>query len=334
MVIRAGLVGCGYWGKNHLATLRDMDSIETRWVCDQYNSPSRQSMPHNTRFTKSYLDILSDRDTDAVIIATPTSTHHDLAKRALESGKHVLVEKPLTANLKEAQELVALAREAGKVLMVGHIFKYNPAVSYMEGMIERKELGDLRYLDARRVNPGPIREDMNSFWDLGCHDVYIATHLIGEMPSTVSYQGTSFNGKVDDVSNVVLKFPNGVIANIYTNWMHPIKERNILVGGSKGAVSFRDTEPANKIHIYNMGVDFQPGEGGIGAFQSAINSGDARIPKLPFKQPLREELQHFAECISKGVKCRSDGNDGVNVLKVLEAADRSRLANGLEVRLQ
>lgn len=333
MVVNVGLVGYGYWGKNHLATLRDMDSLRTKWVCDQFNKPTRQAMPHDTNYTNSYENILRDKETEAVIIATPTSTHYDLAKQALQAGKHVLVEKPITQNVEQAQELLELSKSQGRVLMVGHTFIYNPAVSHMKDLIDKGNLGALRYIDSRRVNPGPIRQDVNSMWDLGTHDIYIALHLLGKSPQTVSYQGTSFNGKVDDVSNIVLKFPERVIANIHTNWMHPKKERIFVVGGEKKALSFTDTEPANKIHIYDMGVDFQPAEGGIGAFQSAISSGDIYIPKLPFKQPLMEELQHFVDCISKGTICKSDALNGINTLKVLEATDRSRLASGLEVRV-
>ncbi|MEK6910282.1 MAG: Gfo/Idh/MocA family oxidoreductase [Nanoarchaeota archaeon] len=334
MVVRAGLIGYGYWGRNHLATLRDMTDLETIWVCDSYNQPVSRSLPQNTRFTKDYNEVLSDKSTQAVIIATPTSTHYDLARRALEAGKHVLVEKPLTKSLAEAKELLDLSKIKGNILMVGHTFMYNPAVKFAKDLIDRGEIGALRYIDARRINPGPIRSDVNALEDLGTHDIYLALHLIGSLPSTVSYQGTSFNGQVDDISNLVMKFPGGVLTNVHNNWIHALKDRTFIVGGEKKMIFFDDTAPAHKIRIYNVGVNFQPDEAGMGAFSSAITSGDIVIPKLPFKQPLQEELQHFADCIEKGIPCKSDGNDGVNVLKVLEAADRSRLANGLEVRLQ
>lgn len=334
MVVRVGLIGYGYWGRNHLATLRDMPDLETTWVCDSYNQPVSRSLPQNTKFTRDYNEVLSDKKTQAVIIATPTSTHYDLARRALEAGKNVLVEKPLTKNLKEARELVDLSKKTNNLLMVGHTFMYNPAVKFTKDLIERGEIGALRYIDARRINPGPIRSDVNALEDLGTHDIYLALHLTGSLPSTVSYQGTSFNGEVDDISNLVMKFPGGVLTNVHNNWIHALKDRTFIVGGEKRMVFFDDTQPAHKIRIYNMGVDFQPGEAGIGAFSSAITSGDVIIPKLPFKQPLQEELQHFADCIDKGITCRSDGLSGLNVLKVLEAADRSRLAHGLEVRLE
>lgn len=333
MVVNVGLIGHGYWGKNHLATLRDMSSLETAWVCDSYNQPNSRSLPSKTRFTKNYDEVLSDKDTRAVIIATPTSTHYDLAKRALESGKHVLVEKPITDDLEKASTLLHLAQEKGKVLMVGHTFLYNPAVTYAKDLIDSGRIGKVRYVDARRVNPGPIRQDVNALWDLGVHDIYMAMHLLGENPINASYQGTSFNGKVDDISNLSLKFPGNVIANIHTNWIHSIKERSFIVGGSKASILFNDTEPSNKIKIFDTGVDFEPAEGGLGNFYSAIKSGDVVIPKIPFKQPLMEELQHFADCIENGAKCISDGYAGLATLRVLKAADESRLKSGLEVRI-
>jgi len=330
-MVQIGLIGYGYWGKNYVATLRDMPSIRTRWVCDSQSRPEEILNQLPARFSREYSEVLKDKETEAVIIATPASTHYQIGRDALKRGKHVLIEKPIARTVREAEALVCLAKKAGKILMVGHTFMYNPGINYVKDEVEKGAIGRIRYIDIRRVNPGPIRQDVNVVWDLGTHDIYLSIYLADRLPRTVSYQGASFNGKLDDVGNIFLKFEGNLSANIHNNWIHPKKERQCIVGGEKGALVFDDTLPAHKVTLYKMGVDFQPAESGIGAFHSAITSGDIIIPRISFKQPLMEEIQHFVDCIKGQAVCKSSGTNGLDVLRVLEAADKSRLAKGLEV---
>lgn len=331
--VNLALIGCGYWGKNHLRTLNEIDAAELSYVCD--NQEISIKIPERTKFAKDYKEILKEHCIDGVIIATPTSTHYSLAKTFLNAGKNVFVEKPLATKSSEAEELCYIAQRNGLVLMVGEIFRFNPALRYLSDLIKSKEVGDLRYIESRRVGLGPIRNDVSALWDLATHDIYISNFLVGRLPNSVSYQGISHNENHDDISCLNLKYKNpNVLTTIYVNWEHPIKERKIIVGATKKAVLFDDVEPSHKIIIYESGVNYQPSSGDFGEFQAATRDGDIIIPKLKLKQPLEEELKHFLECIKNDVPCLSSGCAGLQTVKVLEAAEVSRTRGGLEIRIQ
>lgn len=331
---KIGLVGYGYWGRNYLTSLRDLEGVRLGWVCDLKNEPRPSLMPRGCSFTRDLNTVFSDTETNAVIIATPADTHYALTLEALRAKKNVLVEKPITIRTQEAANLIDVAQQMQKVLMVGHTFNYNPAFNFLEQTIAQGELGEIRYIEARRVGLGPIRKDVSALWDLATHDIYMVLSILKETPQIVSYHGTTHNGKVDDISLLTMKFPNNVIATIYANWEHPIKERRFVVGGTKKAILFDDVQPAEKIVIYNRGVDYLPREGGFGEFQAATRDGDIIIPKIPIKQPLLEEIKHFIDCISKKAQCKSDGLAGLQTVRVLEAAEISKELGGLEVNLE
>ncbi|SRR3989344_3489008 len=328
---KVGLIGCGYWGKNHLRTLRDIGEGILKTVCD-LNRPS--NFPTSINFTQNYNDLLNDSEINGVILATPTATHYRLAEQFLLHGKNVLVEKPITTNSAEAKSLANLADERRLVLMVGETFRYNSAVRFAKNMVDKGEIGDLRYMESRRVGLGPIRADVSALWDLATHDIYLASMFANKSPDCVSYQGVSHNGHLDDIVSLNLKFTNpDVLATIYVNWEHPVKERKIIVGGKKKSILIDDVQPSEKIVVYERGVDYQPKEGGFGEFIGSTRDGEIRIPKLKINQPLEEELRHFMRCIAGETKCESDGLVGLQTVSVLEAAEKSKELDGKEVKI-
>jgi predicted dehydrogenase len=326
------LVGLGYWGRNHYRVLNGLEEIDLKWACD--SGIPKIKAGGNVRFTTQYQELIYDDSLQGVVLAVPTDAHYILGKEFLEAGKHVFIEKPLTNNTEQAEELCQIAQRKGVQLMVGDIFKFNAAVQFLKELIGKGELGNLRYLESRRVGLGPIRKDVSALWDLATHDIYLSRHFVGKKPISVNYQGVSHNGKVDDLCCINLKFPEEVMATIYVNWEHPIKERKFIVGGTEKAVLFDDVEPTDKITIFERGVDYQKDAGDFGGFQTSIRDGNIVIPRLKLTQPLEIELKHFVGCILGRETCLSDGKEGLETVKVLEAAEKSRQQKGLEVSLE
>jgi len=330
-MVNVGLIGCGYWGKNYVNTIRNIPELKLKYIQD-LKKPD--FIPENTSFTMNIEDILDDPEIEGIFIVTPTSTHYKITRRVLEGGKHVLVEKPLTTNSKEAEVLCALAKRKGVVLMTGHIFKYNSAIRYVKERIEEGDLGNLRYIESRRVGLGPIRQDVSVLWDFITHDIYISRYLVGKPPSRVSCIGQSHNKKVDDIVSLNMRFQGDIFVSIYANWEHPIKERQIIIGGTKKAILFDDVQPTNKVYIYNTGVDYMPSSGDFGEFQASTRAGDILIPKLKLCPPLEMEIKHFIDCIKGRERCFSNGYEGLETIKILEAAEQSRSLGGLEVKIK
>jgi len=331
-MIKLGLIGCGYWGKNHLRTLREMEGVNLAYVCDSQDLPLK--LPENIKHVKEYIQILADSSIEGVVIATPTNTHYAVARDFLNAKKHVFVEKPLATNVRDAQTLCSLAETNNIHIMVGEIFRFNPAISFIKSLIDSGELGELRYLESRRVGLGPVRNDVSALWDLATHDIYISNFLTGQEPVAVSSTGISHNGKLDDISSVSIRYENpGVLSTIYVNWEHPIKERMLIVGGTKKAVKFDDVQPSEKVAIFERAVDYHPNSGDFGEFQSSIRSGSILIPQIKIKQPLEEELKNFVGAISGSESCLSTGYLGLQTVKVLEAAEESRKNKSQEIIL-
>jgi predicted dehydrogenase len=286
------------------------------------------------RVTTDYKELLRS-DVEAVAVATPIPTHHRLAKEALLAGKHVLVEKPLTANSEEAEDLVNLAEQRGLTLMVGHTFEYNPAVEYLRNLIASGELGRVYYINATRVNLGIFQPDINVVWDLAPHDVSILTFILGMLPVNVSARGAAYvRPKIHDVAYLTLHFPNEVMADIRVSWLDPCKIRRITVVGSKKMVVYDDVEPTEKIKIYDKGVDVPPYSDTLEEFHLSYRYGDITTPAIPNVEPLRVECEHFLHCIRTGERPRSDGRDGLEVVRILEAATRSLLNGGMRERVR
>lgn len=334
--VKVGVLGAGYWGPKLIRNFQEIPDADMSIVCDlrQDRLDHIKELYPSTRVTTDYREVL-ESDVEAVAIATPILTHHRVARDALLAGKHVLVEKPLTANSAEAEDLVEVADRLGLSLMVGHTFEYNPAVEHLRKLIASGELGRIYYLNATRVNLGIFQPDINVVWDLAPHDVSILMFILGMQPVTVSARGGAYvRPKVHDVAYLTLQFPNEVLADVRVSWLDPCKIRRITVVGSKKMVVYDDVEPSEKIKIYDKGVDVPPYSDTFEQFHLSYRYGDITTPAISGAEPLRMECQHFLHCIRTGEQPRSDGRDGLEVVRILEAATRSLLNGGTGERIR
>jgi predicted dehydrogenase len=328
--VKVGIIGYGYWGPNLTRNFYELPSADLVAVADLSEERLKQaSLKYPQIVAKHDYQELFDLGLDAVVVATPPATHYQIAKDCLEHNLHVLVEKPITLKSEDAEELVELADTRGLTLMVGHIFAYNSAVHALKKYIDSGELGDIYYIDAARLSLGLFQRNSNVLWDLAPHDISILLYLLGEKPMSVSAHGTPcvFEGIVD-VAYLNLVFPNNIPAYIHVSWLDPCKVRRITVVGSKKMAVYNDVENENKIKIYDKGVD-PPAytNGGFGEFQCSYHSGDITIPNIRVAEPLRQECQNFIDSIVNHTEPYSCGRDGLEVVKILEAAQRS-MSNG------
>jgi predicted dehydrogenase len=278
---------------------------------------------------------LNDPRVDAVAVATPTSTHYAIVKAALEAGKHVLVEKPITTRSSEAVELCELAAKVNRVLMVGHVFVYNPAVQRVRQYLADDALGRVYYISMVRTNLGPIRMDVNAAWDLASHDISIANYWLDAEPLTASAVGGSWiNQGLEDAIFATLRYPNDVLVNLHVSWLNPRKARDITVAGDKKMLTFDDMNPAEPIRIYDKQVTEARTApafvDSFASFRASIRDGDVTIPRIPAGEPLRNECEHFLSCITKGTPSLTGGQQGLAVVRVLEAIERSLRNAGRE----
>lgn len=334
--INVGLIGYGYWGPNLFRNLHETDGVEvTRCVDLRPERRVAASKRYPTvQVSAEADDILNDSEIDAVVIATPVFTHHALAKRALEANKHVLVEKPITRAAKEAEELIQMAKSRDLVLMVDHTFVYTGAVRRMKEIIEGQELGELYYFDSVRVNLGLFQHDIDVIWDLAPHDVSILTYLIPEKPHSVSAVGADHTGRgLVDVAYLTLHFTNNFIAHFHVNWLSPVKLRHNLIGGSRRMLVFDDMEPSEKVRVYDRGIQVRSQEGIYKALVD-YRMGDVWSPKVDVREALSVECEHFVNCIRTRANPNSDGESGLQVVKILEAATESVMNGGHPVVLE
>jgi predicted dehydrogenase len=326
--VRVGAVGCGYWGPNIIRNLADVPGFELRSICDADPSqlePVAARYPAATATTRVE-DLLDDPNIDAIYVATPVSTHYALVKLALLAGKHVLVEKPIATTVETAEELVKLAAEQRRTLMVGHTFVFSPPVRKVKELIDARQIGPIHYVETTRVNLGLFQKDVSVLWDLGPHDVSILLYWLDEVPTTVVARGRSFHGDgLDDVAFLTLEFPSGILAQVQISWLAPSKLRRTTVVGRQRMVVYDDLEPVEKVKVYDRGVDRQPAS--FGEFQMTYRSGDILSPRLDTTEPLRIECEHFLECIRTGREPDTSARSGVDVVRVIQAAERS-LRNG------
>ena len=332
---RVALIGYGYWGPNLARNFHSLSNCHLTAVCDQDTTrlSEVERLYPSTRTATDYREILTDLTTNAVAIATPAQTHYVLAKEAFLAGKHVLVEKPLAMSSAQAEELVALATQQGKVLMVGHTFEYNPAVHKIKELIASGQIGDIYYIYSTRVNLGLVQRDLNALWSIAPHDISILIYLLESMPLEVSARGASYlNKNVEDVVFVNLLFPRGVVAQVHGSWLDPSKVRRMTVVGSQKMVIYDDVDDEGKIKVYDKGV-YKKGDPIFGEFQYKVHSGDIYIPKIDMTEPLRNECAHFIECIQEGKKPLTDGENGLRVVRVLEAAQKSLENRGTVVEI-
>jgi predicted dehydrogenase len=320
--IRIGVVGLGYWGPNLARNFAAIDGCELTWLCDgseEVKSKLAGAFP-GVRSTSQIEDLLTDAELDAVVLATPVPTHAELAVRVANAGKHCFVEKPLATTVADAQLAVDAAERAGRILMVGHLLEYHPAVTRLKELVEGGELGSLYYVYGNRVNLGKLRAEENALWSLGAHDVSVVLHLIGEEPVECSAHGESYvRDGVQDVVFCYLRFPSGQVAHLHLSWLDPHKERRITVVGSKRMATFDDMRVQGKLTVYDKGFDEDASSWG----EYITRAGESFSPRLANAEPLRLECEHFVQCIREGTTPRSDGHSGLRVVRVLEALQRS-----------
>jgi predicted dehydrogenase len=329
------VIGCGYWGPNLIRNFINLSDADVKLCSDLKEdrlAHMKQLYP-SLETTTNYKDIIDDKDIDAVVIATPVSTHYEIAREALEAGKHVFCEKPLTQLVDQGYKLIDFAEKNDRVLMVGHTFVFTAAVNKVKDLINSGELGDIFYMSTSRVNLGLFQEDINVVWDLAPHDISIMNYVLGSRPVTVSAVGDSYiQPNIPDVSFVTLRYPGSILANLHVSWLNPNKIRSTTVVGSKKMLVYDDISSLEKIRIYDKGVDVVPHYDTFGEFQLSYRYGDIHIPKLDDAEPLKIECQHFIDCVG-GAESRSSGRHGLDVLLVLEAIDKSMGSNGAEVEI-
>jgi predicted dehydrogenase len=337
-MVKLGIIGLGHWGPNYLRIFSDMEQV-TVVACAELD-PSKHlkfspRYPH-VRFTTNSADILNDPDIQAVVIATPTNTHHALALAALSSGKDVLVEKPLTIRSEDSLELTEFAKKHKRILMVGHTFLYNPAVLALREIIRKGELGRLYYFSAVRTNLGPIRQDVNALLDLAPHDISILLYLMEQMPTSISAAGAGYlNARNEDVVFLTLHFPQSVLAQIHVSWLEPVKARRLTVIGDRKMAVFNDIDVMEPIRIFDKGVTVSSRPySSFQEFQTIIREGDVVIPKIPFSEPLQNECTMFIKALQERKPPLSDGLFGLRVVHVLEAAMESLRSGGQPIALK
>lgn len=324
--LQVAVIGAGYWGPNLIRNFNALDDSQVRWVCDrkagrlQYIRERFPQLP----LTDDWERVLSDPDVDAVAIATPVSTHRALAIAALRAGKHVFVEKPLAEQTASAQEIARVAEETGRVLAVGHIFVYHPAVAAMYELIAAGRIGRLCYAESSRVNLGPPASEVNVIWDLAVHDVAVLLYLWQQEPVEVTAFGNRYkHGSLLDAAFLNVRFADGSMAQHHVGWLTPEKQRRLFVAGTKGSLVFDDTLSEGKLRYIDQGEDSRIGLGDEESKELFYRPVQARSIELPSEEPLRAECRHFLECIRTGKRPRADGSAGVAVVRVLEAANES-----------
>ncbi|MBI5789672.1 MAG: Gfo/Idh/MocA family oxidoreductase [Candidatus Schekmanbacteria bacterium] len=335
-MLNLGIIGCGYWGPNLVRNFMEAGECRVKTVCDL--NPQRlvfikgkYPLLTTTRHTD---EILADRSIDAVAIATPVSTHFQIAQKALQSGKHVMVEKPLTASSRQADELMELAHKYKKILMVDHTFIYTAAVRKMKELIGAGELGEIYYFDSVRVNLGIFQHDVNVMWDLAPHDLSIMDYLLDKTPRSVTAMGLSHLGNnIEDIAYITINYADNLIAHFHVNWLAPAKIRLIQIGGSDKMLVYDDMENSDKLKVYNQGIDTPKNAEDGYKIRVQYRAGNMYVPKLEQTEALLVECRHFLDCIRSGQKPLSDGEAGLRVVKILEAAEESLKNQGRLVKI-
>lgn len=334
------VVGAGYWGQNLVRNVALLDRLAA--VCDRseaVRSRMARAWP-KARVAAELAEVLDDPAVTAVMVAVPSSLHHEVAKAALLAGKHVYVEKPIALRVEDGEDLVRTADERGLALMVGHLLLYHPCVAWLKATIDRGDLGRVLYLTSQRVNLGKVRSDENAMWSLAPHDVSVALHLLGERPTHVAAQGFSYlqhKKGIEDVVFLTLRFADGRAAHVHVSWLDPHKRRQLTVVGSRKMATFDDMSP-EPIRVWDKGVDGLEALGQAPAYESwgellSLREGDVLIPRVAMREPLRALCEHFVESCETGRRPLSDGRSGVEVLRVLAAGQRSLEEGGAPIPL-
>jgi predicted dehydrogenase len=332
--VRIGVIGYGYWGPNVVRNLQNLENCQLVTICDKSSeSLQRASRVYpGVELTTDFSELLTSPQIDAVAVVTPVWTHFELAKAALQNGKHVFVEKPFTSTHQQAQELIELAERNNLKIMVDHTFLFSGAVRKIRELIDDGTLGDLYYFDSTRVNLGLFQHDVNVAWDLAPHDLSIMDHVIRARPEAVVATGGRHLNGLADLAYITVYFPRNVIAHINVNWLSPVKVRKTLIGGEKKMLVWNDLEADEKIKVYDKGVQMTNGRG-IYDLLVSYRSGDVYAPKIEQTEALRVELEYFIDCILNDLTPFNDGAAGLRVVKILEAVDQSLQGRGRAISL-
>jgi predicted dehydrogenase len=332
---RIAVLGCGYWGMNYVRVLSELPDAEIAAVCDQRTARLDEVARRfpGVPLTTEIGEALARPDVDAAVVCTQAATHRDVAGRAIEAGKHVLVEKPLTVDVDDADELVAAADEASRLLLTGHTFVYNEGVKHVKSLIDQGALGRTYYLYATRTNLGPFRADVNALWDLAPHDIAIFNHLVGRVPLSVSAVGARVlgNGR-EDVGFITLWYAEDMLGHIHVSWADPQKVRQCVVVGSDRRIAFNDLEPGERVRVFDRGV--KPGGDDVASTfgeQLQVREGDITSPALPATEPLKHLCGHFLHCIRRGERPVTPGRSGREVIAVMQAIEESVARHGAPV---
>ncbi len=330
-MIRVGVIGYGYWGPNlvrNFALTRESQVVAISDL-DQARLANAQQLYTGVKVTTDSHELITDTTVDAVVIATPVSTHFDLANQALQEGKHVLVTKPLTSNSEQAHRLIEQSAGSNRVLMVDHTFIYTGAVKKIKELVQNGKLGDIFYYDSVRINLGLFQHDVNVIWDLAVHDLSIMDYILSTQPRSVSATGMSHvQDQPENIAFLTLFFDNSLIAHLHVNWLAPVKIRRTLISGSKNMVVYDDLEPSEKVKVYDRGIDVVADQKSIYEMLVGYRSGDMLAPQLDRTEALRAEVSHFIQCIDTGETPLTDGESGLRVVKILEAATQSMKKQG------
>jgi predicted dehydrogenase len=334
--IRLGVVGCGYWGPNFVRNFNLLADCDLKMVCDKSKGrlARLKSLYPKVASATDYDRMLQGVNLDAVVIATSVKSHYPMAKASLLAGKHTFIEKPMTGATDHGEELIDIAQQKGLVLMAGHTFLYSPVVRKVQEIIARGDIGEVRYICARRLNLGIFQKDINVAWDLAPHDISIILSILGELPIAVNCRGSShITPGVEDETTMCLTFKNEKTAMIHSSWLDPRKVQEITVVGSKQMIVYDDIAPLEKIRIYNTRIARAPQNDTFDEFQFAYPDGDMYAPFVKQEEPLKTECQHFLDCIKNGTTPLTDGRQGLELVRILEASSASLKNGGAPVDL-
>ena len=334
--IVVGVVGCGYWGPNLIRNFKGLPNCHLGAVCDVNEARLKHmaSLYPDVEAVTDFDHLLNGVGIDAVVVATPVKYHYSLAKASLLAGKHTLIEKPMAASSAECEELIEIAKRNGLVLMIGHTFLYSAPVRKIAEIVQAGDIGEIRYINSRRLNLGLFQKDINVAWDLAPHDISIILHILGELPQTVNCQGNAHvTPGIEDVTNISLSFRHKRFATIQSSWLEPRKVRDMTIVGTRRMIVYDDLQTHEKIRIYDVRVERPPHYDTFADFHYSYHYGDSYIPHIQQEEPLKAECQHFLDCIEQGVKPLTSGYEGLELVRILEAASASLKVRGAPVSL-
>ncbi len=334
--ITVGVVGCGYWGPNLVRNFKALPNCHVKAMCDTSEARLKhmRTLYSDVEGVTDYPHLLNGIGLDAIIVAAPVKHHFPLAKASLLAGKHTFIEKPMASSSAECEELVEIAEDKGLVLMVGHTFLYSAPVRKIVEIIQAGDIGELRYINSRRMNLGLFQKDINVAWDLAPHDISIILHILGESPLSVNCQGNAHvTPGIEDVTNMSLTFGNKRFATIQSSWIEPRKVREMTIVGTRRMIVYDDLQPSEKLRIYDVRVERPPHYDTFAEFHYSYHYGDSYIPHIKQEEPLKTECQHFLDCIEKGSRPKTSGHEGLEMVRILEAASLSLKQRGAPVTL-